>query len=262
MERILKTDLLYDFVHTETPDPKQYYSHMHGGWEMLYFMRGDADYVVGSSRYHLHRRDLLLIKPATFHRLDLLSCAPYERTVLRFPKEAVPPSLRDSIMALGDIYRISKHSHIDAVMESLRLAREQFSEEDFHHFVRDSLGGIIAHLKYMPASQTERPSYTDPRLEAMLTYIDEHPQNRLTVGEVAEKFFVSPSWVMHAFRRHLGMTFHKYVGQKKALYAKDLIESGMAPTRVAEACGFENYSTFYRQYKQHLGASPLEDKRI
>ena len=51
-------------------------------------------------------------------------------------------------------------------------------------------------------------------------------------------------------------------GINSGAYMAELIRSGMVPTEVAQHCGFENYATFYRQYKKILNRTPKEDKNI
>ena len=53
----------------------------------------------------------------------------------------------------------------------------------------------------------------------------------------------------------------QYVEKKRILYAEAKIHAGMSPTDVAKLCNYENYSTFYRQYKKVLGHSPAEDMK-
>ena len=49
---------------------------------------------------------------------------------------------------------------------------------------------------------------------------------------------------------------------KRILYAQKLIKSGMAPTEAAIICTYNDYSTFFRQYKKFLDINPEEDKNI
>ena len=49
---------------------------------------------------------------------------------------------------------------------------------------------------------------------------------------------------------------HAYVNQKRILYAKKLIESGVTASVAAERVGFGDYSAFYRAYVKIIGKSP------
>ena len=48
----------------------------------------------------------------------------------------------------------------------------------------------------------------------------------------------------------------QYINNKKILYAQSLLQTGMRATDVCEACGFRDYSTFYRLFRKITGISP------
>ena len=75
MTKISDKGLLFAHSNDANPVQSTFRQHMHNEYEMLYFIAGDADYVVGSSVYHLRPNDLLFIRPATYHYLKLLSAA-------------------------------------------------------------------------------------------------------------------------------------------------------------------------------------------
>ena len=97
-------------------------------------------------------------------------------------------------------------------------------------------------------------------MEEMMAYIDENPTEKITAESLAKLFFVSPSWVVHKFKKLLGISLMQYVNKKRLLYAQRLILGGFNPTEVAEKCNFTDYSTFYRQYKKYFGISPKQIK--
>ena len=49
-----------------------------------------------------------------------------------------------------------------------------------------------------------------------------------------------------------------YINTKKILYAQSLLLSGDRPADVCEACGFRDYSTFYRLFRKITGTTPNE----
>ena len=61
------------------------------------------------------------------------------------------------------------------------------------------------------------------------------------------------------FRTQMGMSVTQYIRVKKILYAQALIQNGLPPTLAAQYCSYDNYSTFYRNYKKILLHSPEQD---
>ena len=116
-------------------------------------------------------------------------------------------------------------------------------------------------MKYSPAATVNRAVQRNDALTDILRYIDEHPSEPLRAQALADRFFVSRSWVEHVFREQLGITVRQYVSKKRILYAQGLIKNGLSPTLAAEHCHFDNYTTFYRNYRKILNCSPEEDAR-
>lgn len=242
------------------PDASSFYKHMHSEYEMLYFIKGAADYVIGGSLYHLRKNDLLLIKPAVYHYLKLLSASPYERFVIHFTEKAAA-DFAPCLQNYGEFFSIPPNGAIDRLFFDLKDAAEKFAEDDMLVLIKHSLNAILSHLKYIPPTSDEPPKVYNRTLEEILEFIDENPREPLNADILSKKFFVSPSWIVHTFNKHLGISLMQYINRKKILYAQQLIKSGKTPTRAAELCSFGNYSTFYRQYKRFLGVLPQSDKR-
>ena len=107
MTKISDKGLLFAHSNDANPVQSTFRQHMHNEYEMLYFIAGDADHVVGSSVYHLRPNDLLFIKPATYHYLKLLSAAPYERFIVNFPEDIVPKNLSGLLGGYRELYNLS-----------------------------------------------------------------------------------------------------------------------------------------------------------
>ena len=53
----------------------------------------------------------------------------------------------------------------------------------------------------------------------------------------------------------------QYVINKKLAYAVSLMREGVSATDAAAAIGYDNYSNFYKTYKNVFGTSPRGEKR-
>ncbi|MBO5783869.1 MAG: helix-turn-helix transcriptional regulator, partial [Clostridia bacterium] len=55
-----------------------------------------------------------------------------------------------------------------------------------------------------------------------------------------------------------GSTVWEYVTIKRLIRAREIIGAGTSPTEAAGACGFNDYSAFYRASRRQFGHSPRE----
>ena len=254
----------YSCHHTsDVPSSDGFHRHMHNGYEILYFMSGDAEYVIESSVYNLKPRDLLLIHPRSFHYLKPLTDAVYERFVIHFPVEKIPLSCLEFIENAKEIYRIPADSSIDRLFSSWKDAEEIFSKEELGEFLHPIVSHVILHLRHFTEETEAKPVRVNQTLEKILRYIDEHPTKQIKVSDLAAEFFVSASWLTHIFRQDLGVSLGQYIEKKRILCAEAYILAGKLPTDTAKIFGYDAYSTFYRQYKKILGKTPKKvEKRL
>lgn len=252
----------YTFHHTiGTPKKDRFRRHMHNGYEILYFLSGDAEYIIKGSVYRLKPRDLLFIHPRTFHNLIPLTDATYERFCINFPENRIPEVLLPFAEHSEEIYRIPKDSLVDRFFENWAEAEKQFSEEEMRVYLYPQISTVLLYLCHLPSEAAVKPIHENRTLEKILRYIDEHPEEPLTAESLSAKFYMSTSWIVHTFRQMLGISLMQYIAKKRILYAESLLRAGNSPTEVFKRCHYESYSTFYRQYKKILGHSPQEDAR-
>ena len=157
------------------------------------------------------------------------------------------------------MFHIARDSMIHRFFETWAESKAVLPAEEMEAFVRAGVAMLLLLLKHQLQQQI-LPAEENPVLKRILQYIDQHPEQAITAEQLAERFFVSTSWIVHIFHRYLGISLMQYIRKRRILYAQSLILAGTAPTEVAVGCQFENYATFYRQYKAVLGHSPNEDK--
>lgn len=265
MKPVLKynlADVSGAFRSNGTPMTKDFYSsHIHNNYELLFFYNGDADYIVGGAIYHLQKNDLLLIKPAVYHHIRILSSRPYERIVLNFNETALLPELVPFVRSMGSFFRVEEDSPLKRIMDNLRDSTPSFNGNEHDYWLKSSLNQILLSLKHFSSFTVKEKIASRSVLEQILLFIDENPTLPLSIAFLAKKFNLSQSWIAHSFKNTLGVSPSQYINRKKITYAQSLIKMGTPPVQAAEMCGYVNYTTFYRQYKKYLGVSPAEDAK-
>ena len=79
--------------------------------------------------------------------------------------------------------------------------------------------------------------------------------------ELCRELYISKNLLYKKFRDFFGCTVNEYITSKKLERAKSLLgTSGDSSRRVAELCGFDNYSYFSKLFKRSVGVSPREYK--
>lgn len=94
-------------------------------------------------------------------------------------------------------------------------------------------------------------------------YVDTHFQQKLTPEALAKRFGMSRAALCAAFSQHTGMSLHKYISKKRILEAQLQIrtKSGLPLSQISREVGYEDESTFYRNFLRITGMSPTDYRR-
>ena len=94
-----------------------------------------------------------------------------------------------------------------------------------------------------------------------MVFIAENPSDSVS-SKYCPIFFVSSSTVSHLFKQRLGVSFHRYVTQRRLIAAKTCIEKGQRLDDVAARTGFADYSGFFRSFRREYGISPRQYRQL
>jgi AraC-like DNA-binding protein len=96
----------------------------------------------------------------------------------------------------------------------------------------------------------------------MLTYIDDHFGEELTVADIADQAAISVSECLRCFHSTLGLTPIQYVKQLRLQRAAELLTStNRRIADIAAQCGFQDISYFTRSFKAQEGMLPSEYRK-
>lgn len=205
---------------------------------------------------------LLIIPKHQFHQFDHVGEEEkYHRYVLQF--DAVE-GLEEIILSVCN--RVKLIRNIDPATMLIFKKMEQLFPDNKSRYDKQILldaffTELLIDLKYRYVETAITKSEPDPTISKMLEFIHANYLSELTIKAIAEHLSFSETYVSHKFKQVMHISVYKYILQKKLMHAHSLISSGMLPTHAAIACGFDNYSGFYKMYKKYLGVSPSNTKR-
>jgi two-component system, response regulator YesN len=96
-------------------------------------------------------------------------------------------------------------------------------------------------------------------IESAIQFIQMNYRNSLTLKEVADKVYLSPSYFSRLFKEEVGMTFVEYLSFVRVQKAKSLLRFSSLPIEIiANHAGFANPGYFATIFKKIVGKTPRE----
>ena len=111
-------------------------------------------------------------------------------------------------------------------------------------------------------SQTEQHSCPPSQVrlaKAVCSYVCAHMSQHFTIGELSEKFHVSPTQLKKSFRNVYGNSVYAYVRTQKMLSAARLLQdTSRTILDIAGECGYDNGSKCSKAFREVMGMTPRD----
>ncbi len=100
---------------------------------------------------------------------------------------------------------------------------------------------------------------SNQKLTAILEYMRCHAQERQTVREISEKFYLSEAALYKLFMRNLGISPKKFLLERKLRKAAELLRTtNRTMVGIADDCGFATPGAMFSAFRSEFGCTPGE----
>lgn len=273
MEQYTKKGYLnseFRLFHLTDQETNEVEYHYHDFDKITIFIHGKVNYMIEGRSYDLKPYDIVLVKQGDIHKLTVDNTYPYERIIVY-----ISPNFMNAYQT--DTYDLSycfqkaqkEHSNVlripspekSSLFRSISQLEHSFTDGGY----ASELYRQVVFLEFMihlnRATRKNRLEFIDTdncneKVLAILDYVGEHLCEDLAIDKIAGQFYISKYYMMRLFKQETGYTLGQYISQKRLLLAKELLSAGVPRTQACYDCGFKDYSTFSRAYKQLFGSTP------
>ncbi len=245
--------------------------HYHDFHKILIHLHGNVSYCIEGRSYELKEHDIVLVNAGEVHKPILNNDSIYERIIIY-----VSPQLIDDYVSKGyDLaccfkQAYANQSHVlrlaatkgsrladtikgldSTLRETNEYANELYQKLLFLEFLiqlnRITLHGGIEYINTFSSNK---------KIVEILDFLNKNLTNRISIDELADKFYMSRYHLMHTFKEETGCTIGSYITTKRLLLARDMIRDGSSVSAACDACGFGSYSSFIRAYRKQFHSTP------
>ena len=234
--------------------------HSHAVSELILFKKGKVSYTVKGKKYRLKKNDLIITRPTETHAVVPDEDTDYERHNILFDEKTLPFDLFKKIPAKTDIINVGNNHIIMDAFEKMDYYKSVLKGEQLNMLLTNLCQEILVNVILEINTKSAHSDYTvtNEIVSNAITYIDENLLDITNIEEISKVLFVTKSHLHHLFMKNLNISPKKYIISKKLVLAQREILSGKNPTKLYEKYGFNDYSSFYRAYRNHFGISPSE----
>lgn len=243
--------------------------HAHKKNEIFYFISGRASYLVEGNVYKLIPGSVLIMRSGEFHKIIIEDDQPYERMALHFDadlpqlidgKNILLSPFVDRELGVGNFFSPSD-IRIEHIYDCLKSMDSSPDDPEIRRIaITTNLFAILYEIQSAFADRVKNQEIQGKPVKQLpneiISYINANISRELSLDLLSERFFISKNHLNRIFKSATGVTVWEYIKLKRLLLARNNILSGASAISACQSSGFNDYSAFYRAYKERFGVSP------
>lgn len=237
--------------------------HWHDHLELLFFEGNPCTVNCGGKINDAYKDDLIIVNSNEFH-----SYTPKNGDILH-TCVSIYPAFFDDVAFKGIILKnlvpqdsfvkecirqlTEEHEHPKAASDMVIKAK---SYELMAYLTRNYAEESLTKTEYNKRRANQK------RVNDILTFIRDHYHENISTRTLAEKFYLSESYICCLFKREIGISPIEHINNLRINEAEILLKNTTENiTSIAMKLGFSDPNYFARIFKKQTGITPREYKR-
>lgn len=245
-------------------------NHWHNHLEILYILEGAMHVKCNEKAYLLQEEGMFLFNSGDIHYTHS------ERNT-RVILMQIPFEFLQRVMADFDKISFEQYFPKEYIAEtkslqqitSLLLAMKEVYEKNedgyallFASYLNRMLYELYKNHAIRENRQTDTNDKNLNRLKKIITYIEKHYAEPISLADIAKNFALNPEYFCRYFKKNMGFTFLEYINLVRLPHIyDDLLHTRDSISDIQEKHGFTNTKVFHRMFKEVYGCTPSEARK-
>ena len=263
IERILSVKTVISALSSKREKDFYFSGEMHNFWEIVFVVSGNVMCTADEKVFSLSAGQLVFHKPMEFHRIWSENNSNPHLCNISF--EAEGEGMRffeNKIFSLGP----DMSKKIEGLVKQLGevISASNFLDYDKRQFSYISNKAAVEFESFLfelyGQEQQDRviKDRTEEQYEYIVSVLNAHCNEALTVNEIANLCNFSPSNLKRIFHMYSDIGIMRYFNSIKIRRAMQMLLEGEAITKISDELGFSSPSYFHSVFKKETGLTPKE----
>lgn len=243
MNKVIKPTMIY-FVEKECTPAWKLTDHKLAFYDLVFVLKGTADYFIDNVPYHVEKGDILFIKCGSTRTATTpgMKCVSID-FILNDADEISLPTI-STMTNFDEFYHLFRE-----------LKYEWLQKSEGYQLKCQAIFALILH-KLLYGCKDEMGNR---HIRTIKRYIIEHYREEITVYGLAARLNINPVYCGALFKKSEGISIHEFLINVRINKASGLLETGEYNVgEVADLTGFKDVYYFSTTFKRVMHVPPSE----
>lgn len=243
--------------------------HTHSFWQCLFVKNGRITQIQDGLKYHQVEGEVFLTPPGCEHSLYVFAddtvyyCISFSEVLLEDAIESYPQIEKDfSNIRINYSVSAQWRSLLEVLCSALTKIPKStmpYGKDCGYHIACAALITALADAPLITQKKLNGESNPENTMQAVVRYFEQYYFENLNIEEIAEKFGFKRATFCNRFIEHTGISPKRYLTERRIHEAMRLIDTtDLTLNKVAELVGYNDFSTFYRNFLHMTQTKPSE----
>lgn len=245
-------------------------NHWHNHLEILYLLEGNMHIKCNERSYLLEKEGMFVFNSGDIHYTQ--SGRHTKMILLQVPYDFLQRVIKNYDEIVFEQYfpkeRMEKEEKLQQVKFLLLRMKEVYEKREdgyallFGSCLNYLLFELYKNYSEMEMTQKRAEDKNMNRLKEIITYIEKHYAEPISLADVAKEFALNPEYFCRYFRKSMGFTLLEYINMVRLSHIyEDLLRTKDGISVIQERHGFTNHKVFHRMFREIYGCTPSEVRK-
>lgn len=245
-------------TNVESNSPK---AHFHNEYEIFLLTKGNRDYIINGKFCSPTLSSVVFIPPGLVH---VTTGGPFDRKLIHFSKSLLTDVFNEKY--ISDLLNTVNSGLISFDEQTTQKVYLYFQELENSYQTKNPemfCTYTVLLLQLLKGAVSTSIAPPDSLTNKIVSYLTNNYGQNITLESLSKVFYANKYYLCHIFYNDMQIPIIKYLNQIRIERAAEMLkQSKRSLTDIAFSCGFKDAYYFSKKFKNEIGVSPMNYRKI